>query len=153
VPQRRSRLKVKDVGWTIRNVTVTFGDAWGRIDTIYDGCPVSPQLAGLLRRIYVELASGRTSLSALKSGLILLLEFLSGEGRTHGNCHAVDRFFRASEGWEIDWVDVDLPDDFHDLLADLGGALHDTIAAPDIASNFDSLPEQLLARAKSLRVS
>lgn len=62
-------------------------------------------------------------------------------------------FFCCSEGWEIDWVDAGLPDDFHDLLADSGATLHDTITAPEIVSNFDSLPEQLLARAKSLRVS
>ena len=128
---------------------MTFIDEWSRIDTIYDGCTVSPQLEGLLGPIYAELNSGRLDLPALKSGLILLLEFLSGDGRTHANCRAVDRFFCLSEGWEIDWVDAGLPDDFHDLLADSVATLHDTITAPEIASNFDSLPEQLLARAKS----
>jgi len=33
-------------------------------------------------------------------------------------------------------------------MFDLGGALHDTITDPEIARNFESLPEQLLERVK-----
>ena len=48
------------------------------------------------------------------------------------------------------WVERNLPDPFHDIFADMSGALHDTISAPEIAENFDSTPEQLLKRARDL---
>jgi hypothetical protein len=34
----------------------------------------------------------------------------------------------------------------------MGGALHDTIGVPEIAVDLDSTPEQLLSRAKKLKV-
>ncbi|MBZ5655615.1 MAG: hypothetical protein LAO56_10095 [Acidobacteriia bacterium] len=81
-----------------------------------------------------------------------LLQFLGGEGRTNADCWAVDLFFAESEGWEHDWVDQDLPEEFHDVLSLMGEALHDTVQAPAIAKNFDCLPEQLLQRVKHLRI-
>jgi hypothetical protein len=54
------------------------------------------------------------------------------------------------DDWERPWGDR-LPDDFQDVLADMAGALHDTVSAPEVASNFDSTPEQLLGRAEKLR--
>ena len=59
-------------------------------------------------------------------------------------------FFMLSEGWEHDWTDQNLPDDFHDVLSLMGQALHDTVTSPNIASNFDCLPERLLSRVRSL---
>jgi len=59
---------------------------------------------------------------------------------------AVDMFLLLDDCWLND----DLPEAYHDILADMGGALHDTITAPQIAENFDSTPEQLLARAHTL---
>ena len=79
-----------------------------------------------------------------------LLSYLaSKEGRTQPNCVAVDHFFCWGEGWERDWEDE--PAELSDVLADIGGALHDTISAPEIAENFDSTPEQLLERIRAFR--
>jgi len=48
-----------------------------------------------------------------------------------------------SQGWERDWAEQELPDDFHDVLAVMGSGLHDTVLDPDIAENFGCLPEQI----------
>ncbi len=84
---------------------------------------------------------------ALKHSLIELFEYLSSEnGRTDKNCCAVDSFFTHDELW----AERNLPDPFNDIFADIAGALHDTVSAPDIAENFESTPEQLLKRARGL---
>jgi hypothetical protein len=81
-----------------------------------------------------------------------LLDYMtSREGRTHENCVAIDSFFCLGEGWERDWEDE--PSELADILADLGGALHDTFGAPHIAENFESTPEQLLKRIRDFRAS
>jgi hypothetical protein len=89
------------------------------------------------------------NLPALKNSLVELLQYLSGEGRTNANCWAADLFF-CSDNWEHDWSEQNLPDDFHDVLAKMGEALHDTVTSPDVASNFGCLPEQLLECAQCL---
>jgi len=115
----------------------------------HDGEPVSPALRPLLLAVYRELANRPTDLPRLRSALESLLMFLaSPEGRTNANCWAADLFFCLGDDWEIDGWDV--PDEFGDILGDLGGALHDTVQAPEIAQNFDSTPEQLLARLRAL---
>jgi hypothetical protein len=43
-----------------------------------------------------------------------------------------------------------LPEGYQDLLGDIGGGLHDTVSAPDVAENFESTPEQLLERLERL---
>lgn len=43
-----------------------------------------------------------------------------------------------------------VPDDFRLVIEDIGMCLHDTVSSPDIAANFESLPEQLLYRALTL---
>jgi hypothetical protein len=79
-----------------------------------------------------------------------LLSYLtSPEGRTNGHCVAVDSFFCIRDGWEGDWEDE--PAALADVLGDMGGALHDTIGAPEIAENFDSTPELLLAQLRRFR--
>lgn len=105
---------------------------------------VSHALAPLVERVHAE-AHGR-DLASLKAALVALLEFLSSEyGRTDANCSATDRFFSSFEGsWHH------LPPDYAKLLSDLGGTLHDAIYAPNIAANFECLPEQLLERARTL---
>jgi hypothetical protein len=88
--------------------------------------------------------------SRIAAALEELLAYLaSKEGRTHPNCVAVDHFFCMGDGWERDWEDE--PSELTDVLADIGGALHDTIKAPEIAENFDSTPEQLLDRIRAFR--
>ena len=81
-----------------------------------------------------------------------LLEYLaSPEGRTHANCVAVDSFFCLRDDWAGDWEDE--PGALADVLGDMGGALHDTIAAPEIAENFDSTPELLLEQLRVFKRS
>jgi hypothetical protein len=60
----------------------------------------------------------------------------------------VTDYFFADDGMD---VPQDLPDEWRQILADLGGALHDTIYAPHIAKHFESLPEQLLERVRALK--
>jgi hypothetical protein len=86
----------------------------------------------------------------LKGSLAALLEYLRDKGRTNANCWAVDLFFCTSEGWERDWTEQNLPGDFHDVLSLMGQALHDTARTPNIAEDFDCLPEQLLDRVRRL---
>ncbi len=101
----------------------------------------------LVKKIQSILGKGRLDLEALKQSLIALLEYLSSyDGRTHANCNAVDSFFMLDDLW----VERNLPDSFHSIFADISGALHDTVTAPEIAENFSSAPEQLLKRAREL---
>ena len=127
-----------------------FGDAWGAVDHPKDGESVSPELQPLLRRVYSDVLAAPANLPSLKESLTALLEYLSGDGRTNANCWALDLFFCLSEGWERDWTEQELPDDFHDVLALMGEALHDTVRTPKIAENFGCLPEQLLDRVRRL---
>ena len=88
-------------------------------------------------------------LRELKNALQSLLEFLASVGgRTDANCCTTDALFSAGEKWESPWSD--LPENFRALMDDLGGVLHDTIYAPHLAQHFESLPEQLLQRVRSL---
>ena len=110
---------------------------------------VSPQLRPLLRHVYGAAVSRPADLSELKNALQSLLEFLASEGgRTDANCCTTDALFSAGDQWERAWSD--LPEKFRSLMDELGGVLHDTIYAPHIAQHFESLPEQLLARVRSL---
>jgi len=129
-----------------------FENAWHAVNGSRDGERVSPELRPLLSDVYAAVLSTPTNLGELKASLERLLEFLAETGRTNANCWAVDMFFCRSEGWGRDWTEGDLPEDFHDVLALMGEALHDTVRSPEIASNFDCLPEQLLTRVRNLRV-
>jgi hypothetical protein len=130
-----------------------FNTAWAAVDHVKDREAVSSDLRPLLERVYSSVLAVPTNLQTLKDSLIDLLEYLSGVGRTNANCWAVDLFFCLSEGWERDWTEQNLPDDFHDVLSLMGQALHDTVRTPKIAENFDCLPEQLLERVRRLRVT
>ena len=130
-----------------------FEDAWSAVAASKDAEPVAPELRPLLEKVHSSVLSTPPDLIALKRGFQQLLEFLSGEGRTNANCWAADMFFCLSERWERDWTDLDLPEDFHDVLALMGEALHDTVHAPEIAWNFDCLPEQLLDRVNKLSIA
>ena len=130
----------------------SFGEAWAAVDVQWSGETVSPRLQPLLQAVYVQCVSQPHNLVALKKSLEDLLTYLAGEGRTNANCWAVDLFFCVSEGWERDWAEQTLPEEFHDVLATMGGALHDTVHAPSIAENFGALPEQLLERVRHIQV-
>ncbi|HET7212417.1 MAG TPA: hypothetical protein VFL79_02415 [Terriglobia bacterium] len=130
---------------------VGFEDAWSAVSGARDGEPVSCELQPLLQNVYLNALARPLDPAALKKSLENLLEYLSGAGRTNANCWAVDLFFCLSEGWERDWTEQGLPDQFHDVLAMMGEALHDTVHNPEIARNFGCLPEQLLERVRQMR--
>ena len=104
---------------------------------------VSSALEPLLRNVDDALNADASSLVPLED----LFKFLSSsEGRTDANCCATDAFFSS--------LDEDprlnrLPAAEQTIVASIGGALHDAIYAPHIAANFDSLPEQILARIRA----
>jgi len=129
-----------------------FDTAWAAVNHAKDEEPVSSELRPLLQGVYSAVLAVPTNLHALKDSLSSLLEYLSGVGRTNANCWAADLFFCLSEGWERDWTEQDLPEDFHDVLSLMGQALHDTVKTPQIAENFDCLPEQLLEHVRRLNV-
>jgi hypothetical protein len=127
-----------------------FDNAWLAVSAMRDGETVSAELRPLLEAVYGQVLTEPLNGVMLKRSLVELLAFLDGEGRSNANCWAVDLFFARSQGWERDWAEVNLPENFHDVLAMMGEALHDTMHAPDIARNFCCLPEQLLERVRNL---
>lgn len=129
----------------------SFDEAWAAAAKTRDGESVSPKLRPLLNDVYTQVVLHPKDLAALKKSLQHLLEFLRNEGRTNANCWAVDMFFAMSEGWERDWAEQGLPEDFHDVLAMMGEALHDSVHAPSVAQNFGCLPEQLLEQVGRLK--
>jgi hypothetical protein len=130
-----------------------FQQIWTSIARTRDGEPVSPELRPLLQSVYDDLLASPANLASLKRTLTELLRYLSEEGRTNANCWAADLFSCSDDGlWERDWSEQDLPDGFHDVMARMGEALHDTVTRPDVAGNFGCLPEQLLERVKRLVV-
>jgi hypothetical protein len=129
-----------------------FDDAWNSAAQSIDGETVSSELRPLLRQVYFDVLAQPPNSPALKASLSGLLEYLRTKGRTNANCWAVDLFFCLSEGWEQEWTEQNLPEEFHDVLSLMGQALHDTVKNPTIAENFDCLPEQLLARVQSIKI-
>jgi hypothetical protein len=126
----------------------SFHQAWLAVSGLRNGEPVSDGLRPLLEAVYQQVLAVPVDLATLKRSLVDLLAFLSGEGRSNANCRATDLFF--AQGWERDWAEQNLPQNFHDVLAMMGEALHDTVQAPKIAENFGCLPEQLLERVRNL---
>jgi len=110
---------------------------------------VSKELKLLLSVVYNQIHSSPIDLLLLKESLISLISFLcQPEHRTNKNCLAVDQFFAIDDHWNARWSN--LPEEFQNVLDDIGGCLHDTVSHPDIAENFESTPEQLLQRIKQL---
>ena len=113
---------------------------------------VLPDLRPLLAAVYTEVQQPVADVVALRRALEALLLYLSSPaGRTHANCVAADSFFLETDRWERTWGH--LPDPYQDLLGDLGGALHDTLSAPEIAENFFSTPEQLLGQLRQIEIA
>jgi hypothetical protein len=108
---------------------------------------VTRELEPLLRTLHAAMRAA--DLFALRSSLLALLELLvSPAGRTDANCTTTFHFITATESeWES------LPGEFRAVLDDMGGALHETIYAPDIARTFEATPEQLLERVKKISTS
>lgn len=124
-----------------------------RYDSAVRDHDVSPEILPLLEELDRRMVDRPWNFPLMKRALVGLLSFLtSAEGRTDANCRAVDLFVTLSmdgNGWPR-WGE--LPKPFEEVVFDIGGQLHDTFGAPEIAENFESLPEQLLERARKLEV-
>ena len=106
------------------------------------------QVIAAFEAVRKELLSPEPSAQRLRSIVTDLLKFLtSRRGRTDSNMRFVDYGLSNDDDvWErIELVEADDPI-LADVVRDMAGALHDTVKAPTIARNFDSTPEQLLAR-------
>ncbi len=109
------------------------------------------RLIQLAESVYCTACQQTPDMSQLRSRLEDLLVFLcSPKGRTDESCHAVDTYLSTKNDWPS--CIEHLPRDVYDILVDIGGTLHDAIQCPDIAANFESLPEQLLDRVRKLNV-
>ena len=128
-----------------------FEQVWSSAAKTRNGEAVSPELKPLLLRVYSDVTHHPVNLASLKNSLLGLLRYLSEDGRTNANCWAADLFI-SSDDWEDHWSEQNLPEEFHDVLARMGEALHDTVSRPDIAHNFGCLPEQLLECAQRLTI-
>jgi hypothetical protein len=128
----------------------SFDEAWAAVAVPRDGETVSLRLRPLLQAVYLQVLSEPLSEMECKKSLENLLVFLVSDGRTNANCWAVDLFFALSDGWEQNWGERALPENFHDVLAMMGEALHDTVKHPEVARDFGCLPEQLLERVRHL---
>ncbi len=124
-----------------------------RYDSAVRNREVSPELLPLLRELDNRMVDRPWNFVLLKQALVELLSFLvTAEGRTDANCRAADLFVDLSmsdNGWPH-WGDLSQP--FESIIFDIGGQLHDTFGAPEIAESFQSLPEQLLERAQNLQI-
>ena len=127
-----------------------FDQAWLAVSGPRKGESVSNQLRPLLEAVYQQVLADPINLAILEHSLVELLTFLGAEGRTNANCWATDLFVARCENWESDWAERNLADSFHDILAMMSEALHDTVQAPEIAQDFGCLPEQLLERVGQL---
>lgn len=111
----------------------------------------SAELQPLLAAVDAEIVRRPTNLAALRSAMERLFEYLaSPAGRTDANVRAADLYFTDGIFDEGYWGH--LPEAFKAILWDTGGQLHDSISAPSLAQNFESLPEQLLERTRELDV-
>lgn len=107
-----------------------------------------PALLPLMERLHRCLLSEAPDLRATKDALVAVLTFLaSPQGRTEANCNGVNWFLAANNLWGDNF-----PEAFSVVIFDMAGQLHDTFSAPHIAANFESTPEQLLARAHQLKI-
>jgi hypothetical protein len=129
------------------SLQITLGDVTGedfeqRFRSAARTRNVSPALRPILQRVDVSLDDPAQLGTALEE----LFTFLSmPAGRTDANCCTTDRYFSAlEEDGRLEVVDEPLLG----IVTSIGGTLHDTIYAPHIARNFDSLPEQFLERVR-----
>jgi hypothetical protein len=124
----------------------SFEQAWERVADTRNDESVSAELRPLLQRVYERIVKQPSDLHKIKGALENLLSYLTTpSGRTSANCVATDLFF-CLEDWGVDWERF--PENLTDIIGDMGGALHDTVSRPEIASNFESTPEQLLERVR-----
>lgn len=113
---------------------------------------VSPELPGLLRAARRSIEATPLDMAAVHESLRELLSYLaSPAGRTHANVLETDVFFSLQDDWSR--CGDDLPEPYAAIVWDIGGQLHDTIRTPEVAANFESTPEQLLARLDTIEAT
>ena len=98
----------------------------------------SRELEPLLHDVYNSFGDDVALRAALERALVFLT---SPAGRTDANCSVTDQFISATE--EL-WRSSALAP----ILDDMGGTLHDTVHAENIAKTFEATPEQLLERVR-----
>jgi len=105
-------------------------------------------LAKLLAALKASLGREPHNAVAVYDSVEALLVFLVIPSNDTGeNCRQVDiAVCRAL----ADCEPSDLPKELAGIIEGLGGILHDTHSAPHIARNFESTPNQLLARLRSI---
>ena len=111
----------------------------------------------LLAQLKQACATEKPSVAAVLNSLDNLLAWLvQPENNTNKNCRAIDLFVtteiwdkvcRSPKGGAV----TELPESVCSLIFDVGGQLHDTHTAPEVAVNFESTPEQLLMRTRKLK--
>jgi len=107
-------------------------------------------LMALLCAARAAIESDRPDPVAVFATLESLLEFLSSsEGRTDENCSATSIFFLGQDEWARSADE--LPSEYAAIVWDIEGQLQDTVSDPDTALEFESTPEQLLARLRSVK--
>lgn len=107
-------------------------------------------LNDLVAIIYAEICKSSANLKEIKNKLEVLLSFLcTPDGRTDKNCNLVSKYFLLKNDWPVNIKH--LPEELYDILFDFV-TLGDSIKRPNTASNFESLPEQLLERVRRLKV-
>ena len=126
----------------------SFEKIWESVESLSIRELISPELRPLIEDVYNQINKPVSNFSAIKVSLENLFIYLTtSRGRTSANCYATDLFFTLAN-WNINWGIY--PERLKEIIDDIGGALHDTIAHPEIAENFNSLPEQLLHRIRNL---
>ena len=110
-----------------------------------------PELQSLISEVRRRLIEHPANLASLKSALENLLDFLTApSGNTDKYCEETDLYFCLHDEDGFNWEH--LPEEFQLILDDMGGQLHDPVKHPEIASNFESTPEQLLERVREINV-
>ena len=118
---------------------------------IYNQCfgdiKIPKELRSLLEEVFNSLDAEPVNLGHIRDSFVSLFSFLcKPENRTNQNCTNVDWFFAINSHWNRS---NKYPEQHRNLLDNIG-CLHDTFYAPEIAKDFESTPEQLLAQAKEL---
>ncbi|MCP3681315.1 MAG: hypothetical protein GY861_01370 [bacterium] len=114
----------------------------------------SSALLPLIAELHTVAIRVPINLHAVHAATIAILEFLViPKNRTDANCVTVDSVLMYDDAL---WDRLEALEDSHSklnsVIADMAGALHDTVSAPEIAANVESTPEQLLERARNVFV-
>ena len=88
-----------------------------------------------------------------KDSLIFALESLllwlnNSQNNTDSNCKEIDYFISFEILPEKRFEDI--PENIRNILFDMGATLHDAHTSPELARNFESMPNQLLNRLRGL---